>query len=215
AYNKGYLSRSSRDSYCWWMDQSSTVIVGYQVTSHCHTRQATFVATPNLKDFTKERFPVWSFLTPKYHFYGFPMHGNTGVKIGMSASGPTIHPDQLPSTPDPKREKTCLEFMNKRMPKAVGPILYTKTCLYDMTPDRKYIIDSLATKGYPQIYVCSGAGHAYKFVGLFGKILSEMVIDGRTKYPIGPFRVDRDALTDKNFEPDFHFKNIPKSKAKL
>ena len=45
---------------------------------------------------------------------------------------------------------------------ALGPISYTKTCLYTMTYDRDFLIDSLASKGLPQIIVCCGAGHAYK-----------------------------------------------------
>ena len=46
---------------------------------------------------------------------------------------------------------------------ALGPISYTKTCLYAMTYDRDFVIDSLACKGLPQIIVCCGAGHAFKY----------------------------------------------------
>ena len=36
-----------------------------------------------------------------------------------------------------------------------------------MTPDRNFVVDTLASKGMPQIVVCCGAGHAYKYVQLF------------------------------------------------
>ena len=43
-----------------------------------------------------------------------------------------------------------------------GPIQETKTCLYTMTLDRHFVVDTLAYKGLPQVVVCCGAGHAYK-----------------------------------------------------
>ena len=79
--------------------------------------------------------------------------------------------------------------------------LYTKACLYTMPKDRGFIIDHLPE--HPQIILCVGAGHAYKFSGLFGKILSEMAIDGKTDHPIDPFVLDRPAVTDPDFPAQF------------
>jgi sarcosine oxidase len=71
-----------------------------------------------------------------------------------------------------------------------------------MPRDRNFVIDSLPE--YPQIMVCVGAGHAYKFAGLLGKILSELAVDDQTNYPIAPFTLQRPAIIDPNFEPLFH-----------
>ena len=57
---------------------------------------------------------------------------------------------------------------------------------------------------HPQIIFCAGAGHAYKFAGLFGKILSQLALDGQTEYPIEPFTLQRPAITDPNYEAAFH-----------
>ena len=70
-----------------------------------------------------------------------------------------------------------------------------------MPKDRHFVIDTLPE--HPQIIVCVGAGHAYKFSGILGKILSELAIDGHTDYPIEPFALQRDAITDPNFKPVF------------
>jgi sarcosine oxidase len=56
---------------------------------------------------------------------------------------------------------------------------------------------------HPRIILCVGAGHAYKFAGLFGKILSELAIDGRTDYPIEPFVLDRPAITASDYPAKF------------
>lgn len=49
-----------------------------------------------------------------------------------------------------------------------------------MRRDRNFIIDALPE--HPQVLICVGAGHAYKFAALLGKFLSELAIDGRTDY---------------------------------
>ncbi len=43
-----------------------------------------------------------------------------------------------------------------------------------------------------------GAGHGFKFASIFGRILSELAIDGATDYNIGAFAVDRPLLTMDN-----------------
>jgi sarcosine oxidase len=92
-------------------------------------------------------------------------------------------------------------FLERYIPDSLGPELYTKTCLYDMPPDREFVLGALPE--YPQISVFNGAGHGFKFASLAGKILSGLAMYGRTEYRIEAFRVDRPALTDPTYEPAF------------
>jgi sarcosine oxidase len=55
--------------------------------------------------------------------------------------------------------------------------------------------------GIPQVSFFCGAGHAFKFAALVGRILGELALEGRTHYRIGAFRPDRRALTDPDYEP--------------
>ncbi|XP_076442769.1 monomeric sarcosine oxidase-like [Babylonia areolata] len=107
-------------------------------------------------------------------------------------------------TPDPARVKVCTDLLQKILPKFLGPEMFTKTCLYTMTPDRHFVIDNCARQGFSDVIVCCGAGHAYKFASLLGKILSELAVEGRTQYNISEFSMDRPALTDPNFQPVFY-----------
>lgn len=52
---------------------------------------------------------------------------------------------------------------------SLGPLMYTKTCLYTMPPDRHFIVDTCGkrVKGYDDVILCCGAGHCYKQVLLF------------------------------------------------
>jgi len=45
------------------------------------------------------------------------------------------------------------------------------------------------------VLVCVGAGHAGKFAGLLGRILTELAIDGASQFAVSAFRADRPAIT--------------------
>lgn len=163
--------------------------------------QVTYYATPHLKEFSIGRFPVF-IAHDRPVYYGFPVYGEVATKIGLDASGPAVDPRTRTFDPDPQREQVARQWLEERIPRFLGPKLYSKTCLYTMPPDRNFVVDVLP--GEPRIAVCIGAGHAYKFASLLGKILSQLVLDGRSTEPIKPFTLQRPALTDPSFEPVFH-----------
>ena len=73
--------------------------------------------------------------------------------------------------------------------------------------DRDFVVDRLS--GHPRIAVAVGAGHAAKFAGALGRILSELVLDGATSSPIDSFRADRPALVDPGFVPTYRLAGSP------
>nr|KAG5692520.1 hypothetical protein BaRGS_018725 [Batillaria attramentaria] len=178
--------------------------IGVHVPVTVTQEQVTYFGTPHMKDFKKDRFPIFIYHTPRYDFYGMPIHANSGTKIGIDAGGPQVTASTRTFTPDPARVKACTDMLQKRIPKFLGPELFTKTCLYAMTPDRHFVVDTCSRQGYSDVIVCNGAGHAYKFASLLGKILSELAADGRTRYDISQFNMDRPAITDPNFKPVFY-----------
>jgi sarcosine oxidase len=86
--------------------------------------------------------------------------------------------------------------LRTHLPGAFGPVIYTKSCLYTMPPDRDFIIDSLP--GHPNVLVAQGAAHGFKFASLIGKILSEMAVDLGTDAPIEGFGITRAALASSS-----------------
>ncbi|XP_067651411.1 monomeric sarcosine oxidase-like [Haliotis asinina] len=177
--------------------------IGVHVPVTVTQEQVTYYATPHMKEFTEKKFPIWIFHCPRYDIYALPIHGNTGSKIGVDAGGNVVTADTRTFEPDPARERACTELLQEICPKFLGPILQTKTCLYTMPPDRNFVVDTCAYKGWSDVIVCCGAGHAYKFASLLGKILSELAVDGRTQYDISQFNITRDAIQDPTFKPTF------------
>jgi sarcosine oxidase len=59
--------------------------------------------------------------------------------------------------------------------------------------------------GHPEVLVCLGSAHAYKFASVLGRIMAELAVDGAT--PSAPeleaFRSDRPVLREERPERRF------------
>jgi monomeric sarcosine oxidase len=168
--------------------------------------QVTYFAPADLRAFAPDRFPVWIFHDHDKTFYGFPVYGEAAVKAARDVSGRFVTQQTRRFEPDPGQTAEVAEFLGRYLPGAVGPELVSKTCVYDLTADRDFILDTIP--GHPRIGLFVGAGHAAKFVGLIGHILADLAIDGRTEYPIEAFSVDRPAVRDPGFPSDFRFSRV-------
>jgi sarcosine oxidase len=157
--------------------------------------QVTYFATPHQADFQPDRFPIWIWMDDPC-FYGFPSFGEAGPKAGQDAGGLEVSPDTRTFEPDQAALARTVEFLGKYIPKSLGPIIYTKTCLYTLTPDRDFVIDMVP--GHANVVVGIGGGHGFKFASLIGRILSDLAIDGRTERNIEPFRIGRAILQLEN-----------------
>ncbi|CAN5805926.1 N-methyl-L-tryptophan oxidase [soil metagenome] len=163
--------------------------------------QVTYYATPNLREFSPKHFPVFMW-HGKDNFYGFPVYGEVATKLGQHMGGHEVTAETRTFEPDPVRRERYRDFLGSHIPGLLGPELYTKTCLYTIPPDQNFVIDTLPD--HPQISVAIGAGHAYKFAGLIGRILTELALDEVSSSPIEGFRLDRPAISDAAFEKTFH-----------
>jgi len=162
--------------------------------------QVTYWATPHIRDFAPDRFPIWIWRAQD-EFYGFPVYGEVATKAGQDAGGDEVTAETRTFEPNPRPYQKLVRFLETHIPRYLGPELYTKTCLYTMPPDRHFVID--AVPGHARVTVAVDGGHAFKFATLIGRILSQLALDGRTEYPIAPFRADRPAITDPTFRPIF------------
>jgi sarcosine oxidase len=162
--------------------------------------QVTYFASPLLEQFQPERFPIWIWMDDPC-FYGFPVFGEAGIKAGQDAGGQEVTAETRTFEPDPVALARVRKFLERYIPSALGRIIYTKTCLYTLTPDRDFVIDRLPE--HPAVMVAIGGGHGFKFASIVGKILSELAIDGQTPHDLDPFRIDRAILQLEN--PPKHY----------
>ena len=164
--------------------------------------QVTYLSTPQPEAFTPDRFPIWIWHGAE-EFYGFPVYGEHATKAAQEVCGEPVDIDTWDWQPDRARVERVQEFVEQIVPGYGGPELYTRCCLYDMPPDRDFVVDTLP--GHGRIVVCIGAGHAAKFASLLGRVLAELTVDGGTDVPIEAFRANRPALIDTDYGPAYRF----------
>ena len=145
--------------------------------------------------FHPRRFPIWIWMDVPC-FYGFPIFGEPAVKIAWDRCEVLTYPDARSFEPDPESTAATKAFIARYLPAANGPVRLAKTCLYTLTPDRDFIIDRVP--GTERIFTAVGAGHAFKFASLIGRILSDLALDGASDVDLTPFAADRAILREDN-----------------
>ena len=123
-------------------------------------------------------------------YYGFPICGHTGVKIGEHHAGPSVTADTRTFEVNQERLQRLSDYARVTLPDTQGRVLEAATCLYTNTPDQDFIIDTLP--GYPHVAIAAGfSGHGFKFSIVVGQILADLSMSGTTSYPIEMFTLKR------------------------
>jgi sarcosine oxidase len=176
---------------------SNTVLqwLGMELPLEITREQVMYYRSPQLASFAPERFPVWIWMDDPC-FYGFPVFGEQATKLAQDTGGHPVTADTRDFEEDPANRARVEAWARQYLPTALGPLLYTKTCLYTLTPDRDFVIDRVPE--HPNVSIAIGAGHAFKFASLIGRILSELAIDEQTPSDISPFTIERPILREKN-----------------
>lgn len=145
------------------------------------------------KLFNSTQFPAFAFDTAQGMYYGFPSIAGSGLKVGRHDGGEKVNPDSpiLEFGELEEDEGDLTRFLQEYMPVNKGISLKEgKTCFYTLTPDEDFIID--LHPNYPNIAIAAGfSGHGFKFSSVVGKILGELITEGRSVEDISLFSLDR------------------------
>lgn len=150
--------------------------------------------------FDPSHFPIWIWHDEPV-FYGFPIFGETAVKVAVDGGGPVVTADSRSLNPDVHVQSQVLKFLAKYLPEAAGSVRLSKTCLYTLTPDRDFLLDRLPE--HPEISIALGCGHGFKFASLIGRTLAELSLDEKPSIDLQTFTFDRLALHDPETAPRY------------
>jgi sarcosine oxidase len=141
--------------------------------------------------FGLDRFPVFNMLMPDGHWYGFPVWGVPGFKIGRyHHMQEVVDPDSDFREPRADDEAMLRGAVRRYFPGADGPVMGLASCMFTNTPDEHFVIDALPD--LPQVIVASPcSGHGYKFCSVIGEILADLAQRGETRFDIAPFAIGR------------------------
>jgi sarcosine oxidase len=190
AGGRGYRCRRLVIAAGPWSNQALAPF-GVHLPLRITQEQVTYFASPHADDFRPERFPVWIWMDDPC-YYGFPVFGEPGPKVGQDAGGEETGANTRTFERDDAAFERVVRFLDHRLPSALGPVLYTRTCLYTLTPDRDFVLDTLPERR--DVAVAIGGGHGYKFASVIGRILADLAVEGRSEHDLTPFRIDRAIL---------------------
>ena len=136
-------------------------------------------------------FPVFNAYFDEGRYYGFPVFGIPGFKIGRYHHLEEIaDPDRVDREVNSEDEEILRIAASKYFPKGNGNLMTLKTCLFTNTPDEHFIIDVLPD--HHQVSVAAGfSGHGFKFSSVVGEILADLAIDGATRHDIALLKLGR------------------------
>jgi glycine/D-amino acid oxidase-like deaminating enzyme len=84
----------------------------------------------------------------------------------------------------------ALSFLQECLPEAANGLAEHQTCLYTMSPDENFIIDSHPQ--HPNVVFAAGlSGHGFKFTPILGKALVNLALTGETDIRMNFLRMDR------------------------
>ncbi len=141
--------------------------------------------------FTPKRFPVFNLAVDEGRYYGFPVFGVPGFKIGRYHHlEEATTPDTIDRVVHERDEEVLRAVLSRYFPDADGPTMALKTCLFTNSPDEHFIIDVLPDQ--PQVSVASGfSGHGFKFASAIGEILADLALGEPSTQDLSMFRLGR------------------------
>jgi sarcosine oxidase len=141
--------------------------------------------------FTPERFPVFNAMFEEGRYYGFPVFGIPGVKIGRYHHlDEQVDPDTIERGVTREDEEILRVAVRRYFPQADGPVMTMKTCMFTNSPDEHFIIGKVA--GHPEVSFAAGfSGHGFKFCSVVGEIMADLAVTNETRHDIAMFRPDR------------------------
>jgi sarcosine oxidase len=141
--------------------------------------------------FMPEQFPVFNLLVEEGRYYGLPIHGVPGFKVGRYHHlEEKVDPDRIDRECHPRDEQVLRAFTQRYFPEAAGPTMALRTCMFTNTADGHFILD--LHPDHRQVCLASPcSGHGFKFCSVIGEILADLAERGETRHDIALFRLAR------------------------
>jgi glycine/D-amino acid oxidase-like deaminating enzyme len=174
-------SRIKADYYVFacgpWLGKMFPKAVGELVQA---TKQDIFFfGTPAGDDrFHDANLPVWGDHRGRFR-YGIPGSDRRGFKIADDTRGPAFDPTDGERVVNAETLRDIREYVGFRFPALKNaPLVETRVCQYEQTPDSHFIIDR--HPGAQNVWIVGGgSGHGFKHGPAVGETVAELILESR------------------------------------
>ena len=144
----------------------------------------------NIDSFRPENFPTWEWDGSDF-VYGIPVFEKNGIKIAFHWDRHYLKSvKEFSSIPSVSVIERLRLFLQEHLPDAAGEAFGAMTCMYTNIPDREHVIDTVP--GFPQVAYFTGCnGNAFHRAPAIGKILTELLYEGKTSIDISSLSAKR------------------------
>ncbi len=130
--------------------------------------------------FAPDECPAWIAKFGGLNFYGFPTLDGACIKAAEDTGGQPVDATQpVERALLPEDEANLRPFLDRLFPGQIEGRAQFKTCLYEQSADRHFIVDA-----HPQapdvIVVAGGSGHGFKFSSVIGEIAADLAQHGHS-----------------------------------
>jgi len=159
-------------------------------------RQTLFWFAPKgpIAPFELGTFPIyiWEIQGRPQAIYGFPaVDGpNGGIKIATAQYETETTPGAVDRTVSDAEKRAMYDYIVPYLPGFSDRCVKTAVCLYTVTPDAEFVIDT--HPDMPRVIIASPcSGHGFKHSAAIGEALSEIVIGGKPRLDLSAFKLRR------------------------
>jgi len=170
-----------------WLGKLFPEIIGSRIRA---TRQEVFFfGTPAGDDrYTEKKLPVWGDHRARF-IYGIPGNQGRGFKVADDTRGADFDPTSGDRAVSADGLKSMREYVGLRFPGLKNaPLLETRVCQYENSPDDHFIIDRHPVHENVWI-VGGGSGHGFKHGPALGEMVARLVTEHEEANPL--FRLTR------------------------
>lgn len=141
-------------------------------------------------EYSVDKFPPMAGTSKETPMYALPSDEYPGhVKVCMHY-GPKIDPDNRDDVDDSWVVEQAIQYVKDHFPGLIPVPSIRETCIYTMTPDEDFILDTHPS--WRNVVIGAGfSGHGFKLAPVVGKVLAELVMQKSPSYDMKPFRIKR------------------------
>ena len=141
----------------------------------CTKQEVYYFGVPAKNASAFENMPVWVDVDGKDFYYGIPGNQYRGFKLGVDIRGPVFDPTLGDHVYSPETLIKGRKFIAHRFPALTdGPLVESRVCPYENSPDGNFIFDLLPETS--NVFILGGgSGHGFKHSPALGQLVADVL----------------------------------------